>query len=320
MLDAAKISDWQESLIGWGQGVGTERLLWVVRLAVFLLCVVLLVSGLIRAVSVWRDRAADSARSVTDIAQQVPAGSVAVDAATVKSWGWYSDPAAAAALAVPVKPREQVVKTSLQLQLEGIIKADDPAESEAIIAIDNRSKRYKSGAKLPVATGVYLREIFWDRIILENNGRREELPLYTSEMYQQHRFVVPAEGGEGAEKPSSAVIDRSSDAAVTGMLGRYRQELQRDPNSVNQFLEVSPRTLDGTLQGYAIRALGRREDFRSLGLQDGDIVTHVNGVELTDMRRAMELYRGMGELEDVRVQLIRGGQVQEIIYRLPAPR
>ena len=104
------------------------------------------------------------------------------------------------------------------------------------------------------------------------------------------------------------------------MLGRYRQELQRDPNSVNQFLEVSPRTLDGTLQGYAIRALGRREDFRSLGLQDGDIVTHVNGVELTDMRRAMELYRGMGELEDVRVQLIRGGQVQEIIYRLPAPR
>ncbi len=317
MLDAASLSHRRDALIGWGKGLGPERIIWAVRVVALLLCVAMLAAGLLRVVSVWREHAASAGRVVAQADRQAPEDAAAVDAETVKRWGWYSDPAAAGFgnAAAPVA-QEQAVKTSLQLQLEGIIKADEPAASVAIITIDNKSQRYKTGAKLPVATGVYLREILWDRIILENNGRREELPLFTSQLLSRHAVDLDA----GAAAASSALIDHSGDAALTGMLGRYRQELLRDPNAVSRFLDFSPSVRDGALQGYAIRATGRRQDFGSLGLQDGDVVTHVNGVELTDMRQAMELYRGMGELENVRIQLIRRGQVQEILYRLPPPR
>jgi general secretion pathway protein C len=82
-------------------------------------------------------------------------------------------------------------------------------------------------------------------------------------------------------------------------------------------MKFSVHTQDGKLAGFKIGAAGNPEDFSRLGLEDGDIVTHVNGVDLSDYRKAMGLYNEMQDLSEVRVQLVRQGQPQELIFRLP---
>jgi type II secretion system protein C len=238
-----------------------------------------------------------------------------LNAATVNAWGWYNDSQAGSVEPVVSEVRQQNVKqTSLQMRLEGIIKSDRGDESVAIIAINKESGQYKSGAKLPLGARVYLRTIESDRIILDNNGSLEELLLFSKDMLQQRRSNArdPA-----LDDPDSGLIDQSANTDVTEMMGLYRDKIRRDPGSINDIIKFSAYTEDGKLAGFQIGAVSNQQDFARLGLQDGDVVTHVNGVELSDYSKALNLYQEVGDLSEIRVQLIRQGQPQELVFRLP---
>jgi type II secretory pathway component PulC len=101
------------------------------------------------------------------------------------------------------------------MRLEGIVKSDSEKESVAIIAIENESKQYKKGDKLPVAPGVSLRTIDVDRIILDNNGSLEELLLFSKSLLQERRNS-PA---ESRAPDASDLMDHSENEDVTTMMG-----------------------------------------------------------------------------------------------------
>lgn len=313
MMDKLQLGRWDSALTSWGQSRSVPQLLWGFRLLFLLLALLFSIYALIHFVSLLRSGNQAGATIPVAVSQTTnPAAQL--DAAAVESWGWYSDRQASNVGVDPAQAAKQddVQKTRLPMRLEGIVKSDDDEESVAIIEISKKAKQYKSGAKLPIAAGVYLRTIDVDRIILDNNGNLEELLLFSKDLSQQRAVQAAPE-----QPPQSGVIDQSNNRELSQMLGRYREQIQSNPGSINELIKFSAHTENGQLTGFRIGAAKNQQDFKRLGLQNGDVVTHVNGVQLTDYRKALTLYRDVGDLSEVRVQIQRGGQAQELIFSLP---
>lgn len=315
MIDKIQLGRWDNAITSWGQGLKVPQLLWGLRIAVLALAMLACIYALVHFFALLAASSPQGDEQVQLLGSTLadnPAAELNVE--TVKSWGWYSDREAGS---VDVSPsalaQDNVKQTRLQMRLEGIVKSDNDEDSVAIIEINKQSKQYQGGAKLPVGARVYLRTIEVDRIILDNNGSLEELLLFDKNVVNQRRSTVAPAVSPG----QGSVIDKSASQNVTAMMGRYRQQIQQNPGSINKLIKFSVHTQDGKLAGFKIGAANNRSDFAQLGLEDGDVVTHVNGVELSDYRKALSLYQEMGDLSEVRVQLIRQGQPQELVFSLP---
>jgi general secretion pathway protein C len=68
----------------------------------------------------------------------------------------------------------------------------------------------------------------------------------------------------------------------------------------------------GQLRGYRVYPGRNRTQFAKLGLQPGDLVTAVNGAELTDPNRGLETLRGIGQGVAVTLTIDRNGQQQQL--------
>ena len=304
---------WAQELRALSGVVTGEQWLWGLRMALLVLAVgfcLYAIFNLIANGARYPVAAASDAPS-----QQSEGKQQQLDAATVKGWAWFSEPKEEIQDVIEPPPVEDVElrQTRLALRLEGIVVGASPESSLAIIEVNGKADRYGIGAQLPVGRKVFLRAIMRHAVHLDNNGKLEELPLFTGDDLRELRKVArpaPAPLATGS-------IDKSADPQVVAMLGRYRQTLQRNPQAAARLLRYEVYIEDGQATGFKIGAAGNARDFARLGLQENDIVTHVNGVPLTDFSQSSSLLKQLDQLAEVNVQLIRRGQTQEIVYRLP---
>lgn len=73
---------------------------------------------------------------------------------------------------------------------------------------------------------------------------------------------------------------------------------------------------DGEQDGYRLSAVRPDSITADLGLRNGDIVTHVGGIPLTSMDRAIEAWQAAQHASEVTLQLIRAGRTERIIVQL----
>lgn len=183
-------------------------------------------------------------------------------------------------------------ETRLNLTLTGIVSSASGERSWALIRNDKREQSaYAKGDT--IAEGVKLHAIHANRVILDRSGRYETLTLER-------------------EKEADAVQRLSRQEEVTGgaaeQLGEIRQEVMSDPAKISQYIRLQPERRDGNLVGYRIYPGQERELFRELGLRPGELVTAINGIELDDASRNMEVLRTLSQADGVSVTLERGGE------------
>jgi general secretion pathway protein C len=185
-------------------------------------------------------------------------------------------------------------ETTLSLQLRGAIAADDPRFAHAIIADGNGKEQvYFVNATLP--GGATVQQIQADRVILARAGQLEVLRLPREGQ---------GDGGPGAFSPAPA---RPAAAPVEQNV----QELVAQ--NAQGFLEVvrpQPFMPNGQLKGYRIYPGPNRQQFASLGLRAGDLVTEINGIALNNPAQGMEVFRSLGDAPQVTVTVERDGQPQ----------
>lgn len=180
--------------------------------------------------------------------------------------------------------------TSLSLQLRGAIAAEDPRFAHAIIADGSGNEQvYFVNATLP--GGATVQQIQADRVVLARGGQLEVLRL-------------PREGGASAQPapPRPAAAPAPSQNV---------QELVTQ--NASGFLEVvrpQPFMPNGQLKGYRIYPGPNRQQFASLGLRAGDLVTEINGIALNNPAQGMEVFRSLGDAAQVTVTVERDGQPQ----------
>jgi general secretion pathway protein C len=208
------------------------------------------------------------------------------------------------AFAAPAEDGESETEapdTRLSLNLLGILAGDD-RESRALIGKSNgEEKPYAIGDT--VISGVTLRSIFADRVILSRAGKLETLRL--------NKDAPSSPQAVAARNETAATITPAS--ADTGqMLSQIREQIMSDPTKASNFLRVQPATVGGQQRGYRIYPGREREAFQQVGLRPGDLVTAVNGVQLDDNQKALQLLGDLSQANAVTLTIERGGQVQTL--------
>jgi general secretion pathway protein C len=139
-------------------------------------------------------------------------------------------------------------------------------------------------------------------VVLSRNGRLETLLL------DKNR---PSKSTAPAVTDDEESSDDDEDANATG-LARIRNEILSDPGKAQEYIRVQPVNTNGTTKGYRVYPGRNRDLFNEAGLRPGDLVTSINGVDLTDTARSMQLLADLAQVEDLTVVVDRGGQSQSI--------
>lgn len=213
-------------------------------------------------------------------------------------FGQYQAPAAPGAQEIASAP-----DTQLALTLLGILANHfDNSASRALIAGGNDEKPYAIGDE--IATGVVLKAIFADRVVISRGGRLETLRL-DKDKPSSAEFVqaAPPPGGEGGGNESLASI---------------RQQMLANPAKAQDYIRIQPAPAPGGSgqMGYRIYPGRDRSVFNDAGLHPGDVVTAVNGVQLTDPAKSLQLLSELSNASQVSLQVQRGGDTQTININL----
>jgi general secretion pathway protein C len=212
-----------------------------------------------------------------------------------------------AGAAKPLAQIEQKApETRLNLTLHGVFVEDDPKQGAAIIGTSGSTQKYyKVGAT--IMNGVTLQGVFNDRVVLLRNSQSEVL-----------RFPkVPTVGSSSvlSGRPRVSGARRTASTANTSLSG-YREVFQKEPLKIFEHVRFIPvRSREG-LKGYRVLPQKNRELYNKLGIRPSDLVTAVNGVNLTNNQEAMKLMDMLKDASSVQVDIVRHGQPQSLTFTL----
>lgn len=167
--------------------------------------------------------------------------------------------------------------TSLQLTLYGTRIDEAQGRGSAIIAgPDGVQKSVSVGEE--VAPGVMLKSVAFDHVTLDRGGVAEDL------------FLPQGEGG------SAPVATPAAGATTPASGGTSLTELGADVSAI-------PRIDGGAINGLVLRGQGKGA-FQAAGLQDGDVLTAINGRPVRSAADLEQLANGGA----TGVTIERGGQ------------
>jgi general secretion pathway protein C len=202
--------------------------------------------------------------------------------------------------------------TRLNLTLRGILFNTNESGARAIIASPGKpEKPYQ--VRDQVSPGVTIDRIFADRVILLREGQHETLRLPENRLAAAaQRPQAAARGATRRGAPAAAPRDSGTAAA----LGHYRRQLRDAPEQATQFLRAEPVNRDGGLAGFRISPGMDTRLFEFAGLEEGDVVTSVNGIQLDQLDKGFEALEELGQANQLTLTVLRGGQQQTIQLQL----
>lgn len=202
----------------------------------------------------------------------------------------------------------EVPKTRLNVNLVGIVAASKPEYSSVIIEYRGQQDSYFIDSMI-ADTNAKVSEIYSDRIILMLNGQRQILMLDGLEQDNVRMENI-------AKQQASEVIPRKSSTPVKE-IALNRAELLTNPGKLTDFIYISPVREGSEIKGYRVNPGKSPELFKQAGLKAGDLVVELNGVDLTDMSKAMSLMKEFSTMKEISLMVDRDGQLNELFFSIP---
>ena len=201
----------------------------------------------------------------------------------------------------------------LNLKLWGTALAHDPSQSFAIIE-DQAARRqvlYRVGDTiLEVAT---LARVEWDRVVLSRDSGEEVLEI--SSARASGKDAAPAAAGGAAPGAGNERIRKTADNKFL----IDRRELESTVANINEVFTQAravPFFENGKTVGFRVFAIKPGSVFEKIGLQNGDVINRVNGVELTDPTKAISLFTELQNEGHIAVDLQRNKQAKNFSYEI----
>jgi general secretion pathway protein C len=202
-------------------------------------------------------------------------------------------------------------ETTLALVLKGVITAEPRRRALAIIAEKGKKKDeklYGIGEKVP--GNAVISEIFVDRIILRRGGVLETL------MLQNKERANLAKNNKGRGINSSKAIVNLGDGVHWKIDNAYLNQRLGDISSLAREVGVEVYKENNVQKGYRLVSARGSKLLRDMGLQPGDILHEVNGVQLTTIQAGLSVYQKMRSAQTLRVVISRNGRRETRIYEI----
>lgn len=210
---------------------------------------------------------------------------------------------------------EDAPDTRLKLILKGVFATEesDVDNARAIVA-DPKGQEETYSIGDPVPGGAKLSQVHPDRVILERNGRYETLRLpKDDDMGVASARTVSHSRAQRVNRGTS-----NSGASRAQAFNRYRNEIKRNPATFLNYVRATPAREGSQFVGFKLQPGRDPEAMEDLGLEAGDVVTAINGVQIESPASGMKAMQALGEGENVDVTLLREGQEMSITLSLPA--
>lgn len=201
-------------------------------------------------------------------------------------------------------------ETRLKFTLKGVF-ADSRSES-AMAIIDSDGKDEKSYRVGDVVAGAAtLHQILADRVILKRGEQLETLYLprdiiSTASPAPTYQRAMPSavnSFGGGRPLQNSGVSD-------------LRKQLLENPQNALELINAQPVMENGQLSGFRVNPGKDRALFARVGLRPGDIITSVNGMQLSDATQMGEVFQQLKSAQQLMVTINRGGREQQLQLKL----
>lgn len=202
-------------------------------------------------------------------------------------------------------------KTALPLGLLAIMYAPPPNGIKWSIAV-MRDTEAKTVGAFPVGGkihGATVTEILETRVYLDNVGKAEYIDL----------FEAPAPPPQAV---AAAVAPDKNDALAVDMakgikkLTEHNYELQRGTLEsvlgnmalLSRSARIVPEMKDGKAAGFRLFAVRPDGPFAMIGMQNGDIISSINGLEITSPEKALEVYAKLKSASHLSLGMERNSQ------------
>lgn len=203
---------------------------------------------------------------------------------------------------------ESLEETKLNLKLWGTVSGTDNGIYAVIEDVKAREQNlYRIGETVQTAT---VKEIYREKVVLTVNGKDEilqmqELKSGTGRSRSGRTVARAAASGTTPPRAQRISLRRS-----------YIEQAMTDVASLMTQMQVKPHMEDGVPAGLALASIKPNSIFRRMGLRNGDIITGVDGDELSTVDDALKLVEDLKSASSLSLQLKRRGREKNIEYRI----
>lgn len=202
-------------------------------------------------------------------------------------------------------PSDVVQETKLAIRLLGVAAGND-GRGAAVLQHDGKIRSYAVGDTLDTGRDITLAAVWTDHVIIERNGLREKIALPVNQAVGRGTQRTSAQATAAASSNASQTIDLRS-AAVQREVGDIRQVIKQQPLSLIRYINLAPQRAGNRQIGYRLSPGPNGALFRQLGLVAGDVVTHINGQDVTRLN-VPQLNQMLANNEQFNLQLMRRGR------------
>lgn len=206
-------------------------------------------------------------------------------------------------------------KTKLNLRLMATLEAEDPQYSFATIYDGDAGITGLFGRGDEIRATVVVEGVDMGLVHIRNGAALEYLEIGT--VVQAPKAPTPAkkdDGDDKKKKKNSREIDGASDAIncpnenLCTVDRAFVDQVVSNPAMLAKQARVVPSQKDGKTQGYKLYGIRRGTLPKLLGLKNGDMITAINGEELTSIDKAMALYTKLRRASRLEVNIVRKGK------------
>jgi general secretion pathway protein C len=213
----------------------------------------------------------------------------------------------------PLDPTTTVeeTKTTLPLALLAIMFAPPPNGIKWSVAVmrDNEAKvtgAYPIGGKIHGATVTGILET---RVYLDNAGKSEYIDLFEAPAPPPQ----PVAAAAAPDKNDALAMDLANGIKK---LSENKYELRRSTLEsvlgnmalLSRSARIVPEMRDGKAAGFRLFAVRPDGPFAMIGMQNGDIISSINGLEITSPEKALEVYAKLKSASHLSLGMERNSQ------------
>lgn len=226
------------------------------------------------------------------------------------------------AAAKPTPVVETVVadapETTLSLTLTGVVASNQSQEGAAIIENRGKQNTYGLGDKIDGSNAI-VKEVYADRIIIRNGARLETL------MLDGHDFNKPVAAPTRAQtrprttaaKPRNGRVSRER-PGLSREATSVVKNLRNEPSKFTDYIAVSPVRENGRIKGYRVSPGRDPSLFAAAGLKANDVITEINGLDMTNIQESMQAMAMLREAESMQLTIDRKGDELTLYLDLPS--
>jgi len=199
-------------------------------------------------------------------------------------------------------------ETKLNLKLWGTVSGTEDGDYAVIEDVKAREQNlYRTGDAIQTAT---VKEIFREKVVLTVNGKDEILQM--QELTSGKTISRPGGLPTRGQTASSGRVR----AQRISLRRSYIEQSMTDMASLMTQVQISPHMEDGVPAGLSLSSIKPNSIFRRMGLRNGDVITGVDGAEISSVDDALKLVDNLKSSSKLSVQLKRRGREKNIEYSI----